>query len=33
MPAGDTAGMTRAIAETPELRLVFIETPANPTFA
>ena len=31
VPAGDTAAMVRAIAETPELKLVFIETPANPT--
>jgi methionine-gamma-lyase len=31
VPAGDGAAMTRAIAETPDLRLVFIETPANPT--
>jgi cystathionine beta-lyase/cystathionine gamma-synthase len=29
--AGDTEGMRRAIAETPGLRLVFIETPSNPT--
>ncbi len=29
--AGDTAGLARAIAETPGLQLVFIETPANPT--
>lgn len=29
--AGDKAGLERAIAETPELKLVFIETPANPT--
>ena len=28
---GTPAGMTRAIAETPGLRLVFIETPSNPT--
>ena len=28
--AGDTAGMTRAIESAPNLRLVFIETPANP---
>jgi methionine-gamma-lyase len=31
VPAGDSAAMGRAIAETPELKLVFIETPANPT--
>jgi cystathionine beta-lyase/cystathionine gamma-synthase len=31
VPAGDSAAMARAIAETSELRLVFIETPANPT--
>jgi methionine-gamma-lyase len=29
--AGDTARMRAAIAETPQLRLVFLETPANPT--
>jgi methionine-gamma-lyase len=29
--AGDTAGLRTAIAEAPQLRLVFIETPANPT--
>jgi methionine-gamma-lyase len=29
--AGDTAGMKQAIAETAGLRLVFIETPSNPT--
>jgi cystathionine beta-lyase/cystathionine gamma-synthase len=29
--AGDTAGMARAIAGTPGLRLVFLETPSNPT--
>jgi cystathionine beta-lyase/cystathionine gamma-synthase len=29
--AGDSAAMAKAITETPELRLVFIETPANPT--
>jgi methionine-gamma-lyase len=29
--AGDTAGLRAAIAEAPQLRLVFIETPANPT--
>jgi methionine-gamma-lyase len=28
--AGDTAGMQKAISSTPHLRLVFIETPANP---
>jgi methionine-gamma-lyase len=31
VPAGDSAAMAKAIAETPELKLVFIETPANPT--
>jgi methionine-gamma-lyase len=31
VPAGDTAAMARAIAETTDLKLVFIETPANPT--
>jgi cystathionine beta-lyase/cystathionine gamma-synthase len=31
VPAGDGPAMARAIAETPELKLVFIETPANPT--
>ena len=31
VPAGDGAAIAKAIAETPELRLVFIETPANPT--
>ena len=30
VPAGDTAGMAKAIQSTPNLRLVFIETPANP---
>ena len=29
--AGDTQGLKRAIEETANLRLVFIETPANPT--
>ena len=29
--AGDTAGLRRAIAEAPQLKMVFIETPANPT--
>jgi len=29
--AGDSAALKRAIAETESLRLVFIETPANPT--
>jgi cystathionine beta-lyase/cystathionine gamma-synthase len=29
--AGDTAGLERAIAETPQLKMVFVETPANPT--
>jgi methionine-gamma-lyase len=31
VPAGDSAAMATAIAETPDLRMVFIETPANPT--
>jgi methionine-gamma-lyase len=31
VPAGDGAALAKAIAETPDLRLVFIETPANPT--
>lgn len=31
VPAGDSAAIAKAIAETPELKLVFIETPANPT--
>lgn len=31
VPAGDTAGLTRAIAQAEDLRLVFVETPANPT--
>jgi methionine-gamma-lyase len=31
VPAGDSAGLRAAIAATPDLRLVFIETPANPT--
>jgi methionine-gamma-lyase len=29
--AGDTAGMRAAIAAAPDLRIVFLETPANPT--
>ena len=29
--AGDTMGLTRAIASTPKLKVVFVETPANPT--
>lgn len=29
--AGDTAGLARAVAGTPKVRLVFVETPANPT--
>ena len=29
--AGDTQALARAVAETAELQLVFIETPANPT--
>ena len=31
VPAGDGPAIAKAIAETPDLRLVFIETPANPT--
>jgi methionine-gamma-lyase len=31
VPADDTEGMTRIIASTGNLKLVFIETPANPT--
>jgi methionine-gamma-lyase len=31
VPAGDGPAIARAIAETPDLKLVFIETPANPT--
>jgi len=31
VPAGDTAALRRAIEETRDLRLVLIETPANPT--
>jgi len=31
VPAGDTAALSRAIETTPDLRIVFIETPANPT--
>jgi len=31
VPAGDGPAMAKAIAETPELKLIFIETPANPT--
>jgi cystathionine beta-lyase/cystathionine gamma-synthase len=31
VPAGDGAALGRAVAATPDLRLVFIETPANPT--
>ncbi|HWP06457.1 MAG TPA: PLP-dependent transferase [Polyangiaceae bacterium] len=31
VPAGATAELTRAIQHTPNLKLVFIETPANPT--
>lgn len=31
VPAGDGAALARAIETTPDLRLVFIETPANPT--
>ncbi len=31
VPAGDTAAMRKAIETTPHLRLVFLESPANPT--
>jgi len=31
VPAGDTPALRAAIARTPDLRLVFVETPANPT--
>lgn len=31
VPAGDGAALAKVIAETPELKLIFIETPANPT--
>jgi len=31
VPAGDIAAMDRAIRETPRLRVILIETPANPT--
>jgi len=31
VPAGDGAAIAQAIAETQDLKLVFIETPANPT--
>jgi cystathionine beta-lyase/cystathionine gamma-synthase len=31
VPAGDAEALSRAIAEAPDLALVFIETPANPT--
>jgi cystathionine beta-lyase/cystathionine gamma-synthase len=31
VPAGDTAALRAAIADVPNLRLVLIETPANPT--
>jgi len=31
VPAGDTAKLTVAIAETSDLKLVLVETPANPT--
>ncbi len=31
VPAGDTPALTRAIAAAPDLRIVFMETPANPT--
>jgi cystathionine beta-lyase/cystathionine gamma-synthase len=33
VPAGDTPALRRAIASTSRLRLVFVETPANPTLA
>jgi len=31
VPAGDSQALATAIADAPDLRLVFIETPANPT--
>ena len=31
VPAGDSSAMAQAIAQTTDLKLVFIETPANPT--
>jgi methionine-gamma-lyase len=31
VPAHDTAALARAITDTPNLRLVYLETPANPT--
>jgi len=31
VPAGDTAALREAIANAPDLKLVFVETPANPT--
>ena len=31
VPAGDTRALREAVAATPRLRLVFVETPANPT--
>jgi cystathionine beta-lyase/cystathionine gamma-synthase len=31
VPAGDAAALRAAIEHTPDLRLIFIETPANPT--
>jgi methionine-gamma-lyase len=31
VPAGDAAALSRAIEQTPDLKLVLIETPANPT--
>ena len=31
VPAGDAGALKRAIASTPGLRVVFVETPANPT--
>jgi len=31
VPAGDTAALSAAIANTPNLRMVYLESPANPT--
>jgi methionine-gamma-lyase len=31
VPAGDSAALARAVAEADDLRVVFVETPANPT--
>lgn len=31
VPAGDADALARAVESTPELRLIFVETPANPT--